>query len=169
MCGMAPGGVICEIMNDDGSMARVPQLVEFCKRHSIKMISVASLIRYRLANERLVERREEGCLETEFGSFKTISYVSPINGEAHLALVRGDVRGKRERFSANACALPVGRCVRLHAMRMPKKLCALHSSASRRKAVACSCTCINPAWALVNITRRICTGISLLRRRKKPE
>ena len=95
MCGMAPGGVICEIMNDDGSMARVPQLLEFCKRHGVKMISVASLIRHRLATEQLVKRHEEGCLETEFGSFKTISYVSPINGEAHLALVRGEVRGQR--------------------------------------------------------------------------
>src|SRR5271169_1401038 len=65
MCGMAPGGVICEIMNDDGSMARVPQLVEFCKRHGIRMISVASLIRHRLATEQLVKRHEEGCLETE--------------------------------------------------------------------------------------------------------
>jgi 3,4-dihydroxy 2-butanone 4-phosphate synthase/GTP cyclohydrolase II len=95
MCGMRPGGVICEIMNDDGSMARVPQLTEFCKRHGLKMISVESLIRYRLSNEQLVERRAEGCLDTEFGSFKTVSYVSPINGESHLALVRGNVRGAR--------------------------------------------------------------------------
>jgi 3,4-dihydroxy 2-butanone 4-phosphate synthase/GTP cyclohydrolase II len=95
LAGLAPGGVICEIMNDDGSMARVPQLVEFCKRHGLKMISVASLIRYRLQHEHLVSRGSEGCVETEFGSFKTVSYVSPINGEAHLALVRGDVAGKK--------------------------------------------------------------------------
>jgi len=91
MAGFEAGGVICEIMNADGSMARVPQLVEFCKRHGLKMISVASLIRYRLETEHLVERSSEGCIETEFGSFKTVSYISPINGEAHLALVRGDV------------------------------------------------------------------------------
>jgi 3,4-dihydroxy 2-butanone 4-phosphate synthase/GTP cyclohydrolase II len=72
-------------------MARVPQLTEFCQQHGLKMISVASLIRYRLETEHLVERRSEGCIETEFGPFKTISYVSPINGEAHLALVRGEV------------------------------------------------------------------------------
>ena len=96
MAGLEPGGVICEIMNDDGSMARVPQLTEFCKRHSLKMISVASLIRYRLETEHLVERNAEGCLETEFGSFKTVSYVSPINGESHLALVRGDVAHKKD-------------------------------------------------------------------------
>jgi len=86
--------VICEIMNADGSMARVPQLTEFCQRHDLKMISVASLIRYRLENERFVERRGEGCLETEFGSFKTISYVSNFNGESHVALVLGDIRGR---------------------------------------------------------------------------
>jgi 3,4-dihydroxy 2-butanone 4-phosphate synthase / GTP cyclohydrolase II len=91
MAGFEPGGVICEIMNPDGSMARVPQLTEFCAQHGLKMISVASLIRYRLETEQLVERRSEGCIETEFGPFKTISYVSPINGEAHLALVRGEV------------------------------------------------------------------------------
>ena len=91
MAGFEPGGVICEIMNDDGSMARVPQLTEFCKRHGLKMISVASLIRYRLETEHLVERGPESCIDTEFGAFKTISYVSPINGEAHLALVRGEV------------------------------------------------------------------------------
>jgi len=84
MAGFEPGGVICEIMNPDGSMARVPQLTEFCAQHGLKMISVASLIRYRLETEQLVERRSESCIETEFGSFKTISYVSPINGEAHI-------------------------------------------------------------------------------------
>jgi 3,4-dihydroxy 2-butanone 4-phosphate synthase/GTP cyclohydrolase II len=91
MAGLGPGGVICEIMNDDGSMARVPQLVDFCKRHDLKMISVASLIRYRLETEHLVERTAEGCLDTEFGSFKSVTYVSPINGETHLALVFGEV------------------------------------------------------------------------------
>ena len=91
MAGFEPGGVICEIMNADGSMARVPQLDEFCRQHQLKMISVESLIRYRLETEHLVERRAEGCIDTEFGSFRTISYISPINGEAHLALVRGEV------------------------------------------------------------------------------
>jgi 3,4-dihydroxy 2-butanone 4-phosphate synthase / GTP cyclohydrolase II len=91
MAGFEPGGVICEIMNADGSMARVPQLDEFCRQHGLKMISVESLIRYRLETEHLVERRGEGCIDTEFGSFRTISYISPINGEAHLALVRGEV------------------------------------------------------------------------------
>jgi 3,4-dihydroxy 2-butanone 4-phosphate synthase/GTP cyclohydrolase II len=94
MSDLEPGGVICEIMNEDGSMARVPQLSEFCARHGLKMISVADLIRYRLANEHFVERRGEGCLHTEFGSFKSISYVSTIDGDAHVALVRGEVAGR---------------------------------------------------------------------------
>ncbi len=91
MAGLQPGGVICEIMNPDGSMARVPQLAEFCERHGMKMISVASLIRYRLENEHFVERRGEGCLHTPYGAFRTITYVSTFNGEQHVALIRGDV------------------------------------------------------------------------------
>ena len=91
MAGFEPGGVICEIMNPDGSMARVPQLSEFCARHGLKMISVASLIRYRLENEQFVERRGEGCLPTAYGPFKTINYVSTFDGEQHVALVLGDV------------------------------------------------------------------------------
>jgi 3,4-dihydroxy 2-butanone 4-phosphate synthase / GTP cyclohydrolase II len=94
MAGLEPGGVICEIMNDDGSMARVPQLTQFCERHGLKMISVASLIRHRHQTENLIQRRSEGCLETEFGSFKTVTYGSTVNDEAHLALVHGDVRGR---------------------------------------------------------------------------
>ncbi|MGA3188563.1 MAG: 3,4-dihydroxy-2-butanone-4-phosphate synthase [Bryobacteraceae bacterium] len=95
MCGLEPGGVICEIMNADGSMARVPDLKEFCAKHELKMISVAALIRYRLETEHFVERRGEGCLETEAGVFKTIQYISTVDNEAHLALVRGDIAGKK--------------------------------------------------------------------------
>src|SRR5712691_2302260 len=95
LAGLEPGGVICEIMNPDGSMARVPQLTEFCAHHGLKMISVASLIRHRLHTEHFLERRGEGCLRTEYGSFKTVSYVSTIDGEAHVALVFGEVAGHR--------------------------------------------------------------------------
>jgi len=93
LAGLAPAGVICEIMNDDGSMARVPELIEFCKLHGLKMISVAELIRYRLGHERFVRRLAEGCLETEFGQFRTIAYASSTDPEMHLALVRGAVAG----------------------------------------------------------------------------
>jgi 3,4-dihydroxy 2-butanone 4-phosphate synthase / GTP cyclohydrolase II len=94
LAGMNPSGVICEIMNEDGTMARVPQLREFCARHKLKMISVADLIRYRLRHEHYVHRRAEGCIDTEFGEFRTVLYSSEISPESHMALVHGDVAGK---------------------------------------------------------------------------
>jgi 3,4-dihydroxy 2-butanone 4-phosphate synthase / GTP cyclohydrolase II len=94
LAGLDPSGVICEIMNEDGTMARVPQLREFCARHGLKMISVADLIRYRLRHEHYVHRHAEGCLTTEFGDFKTVLYSSEISPESHTALVHGDVANK---------------------------------------------------------------------------
>jgi 3,4-dihydroxy 2-butanone 4-phosphate synthase / GTP cyclohydrolase II len=94
LAGLAPAGVICEIMNEDGSMARVPQLLEFCARHQLKMISVAELIRYRMKTERFMHRAAEGCIETEFGEFRTIAFTSDIDPEYHVALVRGEVAGE---------------------------------------------------------------------------
>jgi len=91
LAGMVPAGVICEIMNDDGTMARVPELLEFCKKHELKMISVAELIRYRLNNERFVHRFAEGALPTRFGEFRSVAFKSDIDDETHLALVMGDV------------------------------------------------------------------------------
>ncbi len=88
---LAPGGAICEIMNDDGTMARVPNLFEFCEKHGLKMISVADLIRYRLQHERFVSRQAEGCVHTPFGAFRTISYRSAIHPESHLVLMRGEI------------------------------------------------------------------------------
>jgi len=94
LAGLTPAGVICEIMNDDGTMARVPQLIEFCTRHKLKMISVADLIRHRLKHEKYVRRVATGVIETEFGEFRTVAYTSDLNPEFHLALVRGDVSGQ---------------------------------------------------------------------------
>jgi len=94
LAGLDPSGVICEIMNEDGTMARVPQLIEFCHRHSLKMISVADLIRYRLQHERCVHHGAEGRLQTEFGEFRTILYTSDLSPESHLALVMGEVAGR---------------------------------------------------------------------------
>jgi len=91
--GLVPAGVICEIMNPDGTMARVPELEEFCRHHGLKMISVAELIRYRLKHERYIHRRAEGCIETEFGEFRTVAYSSEMNPEIHLALIRGEPAG----------------------------------------------------------------------------
>ena len=96
LAGLAPAGVICEIMNEDGTMARVPQLREFCARHGLKMISVADLIRYRMKHEKFVRRVAEGGIQTEFGEFRTIAYASDLNPEYHLALVRGEVAGHEQ-------------------------------------------------------------------------
>ncbi len=94
MAGLSPAGVICEIMNPDGTMARVPQLKEFCAGHGLKMISVAELIRHRMRTERLLQRVAEGFIETEFGAFRTVAYSSDLSPEYHLALVRGEVIGR---------------------------------------------------------------------------
>jgi 3,4-dihydroxy 2-butanone 4-phosphate synthase/GTP cyclohydrolase II len=94
LAGLDPSGVICEIMNEDGTMARVPQLRQFCARHNVKMISVADLIRYRLRHERYVHRTAQGCVTTEFGDFRTVLYASQISPESHLALVHGDVTAR---------------------------------------------------------------------------
>jgi 3,4-dihydroxy 2-butanone 4-phosphate synthase/GTP cyclohydrolase II len=91
LAGLRPGGVICEVMNDDGTMARVPDLVPFCGKHGLKLISVAELIRYRMANERIIQRAAMGEIENEFGHFCVLSYKSSIDGERHLALVHGRV------------------------------------------------------------------------------
>lgn len=91
LAGLKPAGVICEIMKDDGSMARVPDLMEFCKRHELKMITVAELIRYRMAHERFIHRLGSSVVQTEFGEFAMIVYGSHLDGESHVALVYGDV------------------------------------------------------------------------------
>jgi 3,4-dihydroxy 2-butanone 4-phosphate synthase/GTP cyclohydrolase II len=94
LAGLSRGGVICEIMNQDGTMARVPQLLDFCDRFGLKMISVADLIRYRVQTERFVEREATGRVHTEFGDFAAIRYASRLDNETHLALIHGDLRGK---------------------------------------------------------------------------
>jgi 3,4-dihydroxy 2-butanone 4-phosphate synthase/GTP cyclohydrolase II len=96
LAGLSLGGVICEVMNEDGTMARVPQLVEFCRRYGLKMISVADLIRYRMQTESFVEPDGSGHIRTAHGEFKVLRFVSRIDSEAHLALVHGNVSGKSD-------------------------------------------------------------------------
>ena len=92
MAGLVSAGVICEIMKDDGTMARVPDLIEFCRAHGLKMLTVAELIRHRLRHERYIHRVGESMLPTIHGNFRMIAYESEVEGgESHLALVRGDV------------------------------------------------------------------------------
>jgi len=94
LAGLYPAAVICEIMNDDGTMARVPQLREFAKEHELKMVSVADLIRYRSHREKLVKREAEADLPTEFGHFRIIAYSNEVDHKEHVALVKGEVAGK---------------------------------------------------------------------------
>ncbi len=91
LAGLVPAGVICEIMNDDGTMARVPDLIEFCKLHKLKMLTVAELIRYRMAHERFIYRLGESQLQTAHGCFRMLAYGCELDGESHVALIQGDV------------------------------------------------------------------------------
>ncbi len=89
--GLYPAGVICEIMNDDGTMARVPELQRFARRHELLMVTVADLIRYRMRHDRLVRRVAAAALPTDHGEFQVVAYESVIDGQTHVALVRGSV------------------------------------------------------------------------------
>ncbi len=91
LAGLGPAGVICEIINEDGSMARLPQLTEFCKEHGLKLISIADLINYRIKKEKLVWRAATAELPTIYGNFKLITYDNNIDHLAHVALVMGDI------------------------------------------------------------------------------
>lgn len=91
LAGLRPAGVICEIMNEDGSMARVPELLKFCERHSLKIASIAKLVEYRLQRESQVRRVEHVNLPTDYGEFRLIAYESITSAEPHLALCKGEV------------------------------------------------------------------------------
>jgi 3,4-dihydroxy 2-butanone 4-phosphate synthase / GTP cyclohydrolase II len=94
LAGLIPAGVICEVMNDDGTMARVPDLVDYCARHGLKMVTVADLIRYRRRNEKLVRPVAVVQMPTQYGDFVAHGYESLLDGEQHLAMVKGEVAGK---------------------------------------------------------------------------
>src|SRR5882757_1515979 len=97
MAGLVPAGIICEIMRDDGTMARVPDLIEFCETHGLKLLTVAELIRYRMQHERHVHRVGEALIDTQHGEFRLIAYESEVDGgESHVALVRGDIENGDE-------------------------------------------------------------------------
>ena len=109
LAGLIPAGIICEIMKDDGTMARVPDLIEFCHQHNMKMLTVAELIRYRMAHERYVHRVGEALVDTRFGEFRLIAYESEVDGgESHVALIRGEIENNGDGSEA-----PV--LVRMHA------------------------------------------------------
>jgi 3,4-dihydroxy 2-butanone 4-phosphate synthase/GTP cyclohydrolase II len=91
MAGLYPAGVICEIMNEDGTMSRVPELTKFARKHGLPMITIADLIQYRMRTERLVKRVAEADLPTEQGSFRVHVYESQVDKETHVVLVRGEI------------------------------------------------------------------------------
>ena len=94
LAGLYPAGVICEIMNDDGTMARMPQLLDFSKQHNLKICSIASLIEYRRQTEKLIERLSETFLPTDFGKYKLILYRDLTNDKIHLVLIMGELGNK---------------------------------------------------------------------------
>ncbi|HKF15140.1 MAG TPA: bifunctional 3,4-dihydroxy-2-butanone-4-phosphate synthase/GTP cyclohydrolase II [Gaiellaceae bacterium] len=96
LAGLIPAGVVCEVMNEDGTMARVPNLVEFCRRHDVKMITVAGLIEYRRRTEKLVERTVSVRLPTAYGDFTAIAFREKLTGKHHVALVKGEVEGAED-------------------------------------------------------------------------
>jgi 3,4-dihydroxy 2-butanone 4-phosphate synthase/GTP cyclohydrolase II len=91
LAGLTPAGVICEVMNEDGSMARVPQLLKFCEKHNLKIASIAKLVEFRLQSESQIKRIEHVTLPTDYGEFKLIAYESVTSPEPHLALCKGSV------------------------------------------------------------------------------
>jgi 3,4-dihydroxy 2-butanone 4-phosphate synthase/GTP cyclohydrolase II len=115
LAGMVPAGIICEIMKDDGTMARVPDLIQFCEQHQMKMLTVAELIRYRMAHERYVHRVGEALVGTRFGEFRMIAYESEVDGgESHVALIKGEMpRGDADGGAFSENDAPV--LVRMHA------------------------------------------------------
>jgi 3,4-dihydroxy 2-butanone 4-phosphate synthase/GTP cyclohydrolase II len=96
LAGMDPAGVLCEIVNDDGTMARVPDLIEFCKEHGLLMITIAQLIKYRRQNEKLIRRIAEARIPTPSGDFTCYVYESLLDGEQHVAMVKGAVQGESD-------------------------------------------------------------------------
>jgi len=94
LAGLDPSGVICEVMNDDGTMARVPDLERYCAKHRLKMVTVADLIAFRRRHDKLVERVVEVALPTSFGDFRAVGFRSLVDEKHHVALVKGDVDGE---------------------------------------------------------------------------
>jgi 3,4-dihydroxy 2-butanone 4-phosphate synthase/GTP cyclohydrolase II len=93
LAGLIPAGVVCEIMNEDGTMARVPDLIPYCERHGLKLITTAALIEYRRRHERLVERMTTVSMPTVYGDFTAVAFRETLTGKHHVALVKGDVEG----------------------------------------------------------------------------
>ncbi len=95
IAGLYPAGVICEIMNDDGTMARVPELIKFKEKHNLKLITIADLIEYRRHNEKLIKKVSEAQMPTKYGNFRAHGYLNTITGEHHIAMTMGNIREEK--------------------------------------------------------------------------
>jgi 3,4-dihydroxy 2-butanone 4-phosphate synthase / GTP cyclohydrolase II len=96
LAGLAPAGVVCEVMNEDGTMARVSDLIPYCRTHGIKLVTIADLIEYRRRTEKLVERSVSVRLPTQYGEFTAVAFRERLTGKPHVALVRGEVAGQED-------------------------------------------------------------------------
>src|SRR6266702_7004251 len=96
IAGLYPAGVICEIMNEDGTMARVPQLTKFARRHGLLMVTIADLIKYRMQTESLVKRVATAGLPTDYGDFRVHAFENQIDKQTHVALVCGDIKSGKD-------------------------------------------------------------------------
>ena len=142
LAGLTPAGVICEIMNDDGTMARVPDLEGYCARHGLKMITVADLIAYRRRHDQLVERVVATQLPTGFGEFTVVGYRSLVDDKHHVALVKGEVDGRRGRARPRALGVPHRRRLPLAALRLRRA--ARVGAGDDRGARAAACCSTSP-------------------------
>lgn len=128
LAGLYPAAVICEIMNDDGSMARVPQLEVIAKKFGLRIVTVADLIRYRMRHDRLVRRAAETELPTKYGVFRAIAYSSLIDGGEHVALVKGDIADKGLHTFTYSFLPHIGQlaeaevCLRAHELNVPYRV-----------------------------------------------
>ena len=140
MAGLTPAGVICEVMRDDGEMARVPDLIPFCQEHGLRILTVAELIRYRLRHERYIVRAGESRIHTQYGEFRMIAYESEVNGgESHIALVRGDLCPECAPFHAGPAANGDGRGERTPCERAV--LVRVHTRCTAGDVFAADCRC----------------------------
>ncbi len=143
MAGLNPSGVICEIMRDDGEMARIPDLIPFCQEHGLRILTVAELIRYRLRNERYIVRAGESRIQTRYGEFRMIAYESEVNGgESHIALVRGKLCEDCPAFQSGSPGFAAG--TELDALRPPCNhpvLVRVHTRCTAGDVFAADCRC----------------------------
>ena len=118
LAGLQPAGVICEIMNEDGTMARVPELTKFAKAHKLKMVTVKALIEYRMRRETFIKRMASARLPTIFGEFDAVAFENEIDHVTHIALVKGRVDSGGPTLVRVHSGLPHGRCAGVVAMRL---------------------------------------------------